>query len=188
MVKTPGQAIALDSFLKLPETEPASEFIAGRVIQKPMPQGQHSRLQQKLVVAINTLTEPQKIALALPELRCTFGDRSLVPDISVFVWERLPTFEDGAIANSFEAPPDWAIEILSPGQSSTRVTSNLLYCLNYGTQLGWLIDPGEKLVLVYAPGQEPRALERGSDRLPTPSLATELSLTVEELFGWLKLR
>lgn len=29
----------LEEFLKLPETEPASEFIDGEIIQKPSPQG-----------------------------------------------------------------------------------------------------------------------------------------------------
>lgn len=66
MVQTPSKPITLEEFLRLPETKPASEFIDGNVIQKPMPQGQHSRLQQKLVTAINMLTEEQQIALALP--------------------------------------------------------------------------------------------------------------------------
>ncbi|HEY9860055.1 MAG TPA: Uma2 family endonuclease, partial [Candidatus Obscuribacterales bacterium] len=78
MVQTPPKSVALDEFLKLPETEPASEFIEGKVFQKPMPQGQHSRIQQKLTAAINAVVEDSQIALALPELRCTFGDRSIV--------------------------------------------------------------------------------------------------------------
>jgi len=121
MVQTPPKSITLDEFLKLPETEPASEFIEGKVFQKPMPQGQHSRIQQKLTATINTVVEEAQIALALPELRCTFSGRSIVPDIAVFTWERIPTNEDGAIANTFATHPDWAIEILSPDQSAAGV-------------------------------------------------------------------
>ena len=40
--------VTLDRFLQQPETQPASEFIDGYIYQKPMPQGQHSRLQLKL--------------------------------------------------------------------------------------------------------------------------------------------
>jgi Uma2 family endonuclease len=29
-------------------------------------------------------------AFALPELRCTFGNRSTVPDIAIFTWNRIP--------------------------------------------------------------------------------------------------
>ena len=32
MVQTPAQAIALEEFLKLPETEPASEYIDGQMM------------------------------------------------------------------------------------------------------------------------------------------------------------
>jgi Uma2 family endonuclease len=49
----------LEEFLKLPETKPASEYIDGRIIQKPMSQGKHSKLQGRLVTAINAVVEPQ---------------------------------------------------------------------------------------------------------------------------------
>ncbi|WP_008309774.1 Uma2 family endonuclease [Leptolyngbya sp. PCC 6406] len=48
------QSLTLDEFLKLPETTPTSEFINGKIFQKPMPQREHSRLQAKLGAAINT--------------------------------------------------------------------------------------------------------------------------------------
>jgi Uma2 family endonuclease len=41
--------ITLDEFLKLPETKPASEFINGEIIQKPIPEGEHSLLQTTLL-------------------------------------------------------------------------------------------------------------------------------------------
>jgi Uma2 family endonuclease len=50
--------------------------------------------------------------------------------------------------------------------------------------LGWLIDPDERLILAFIPGQEPVELT-GSDRLPVPIFLT-LDLTVEQVFGWLK--
>jgi len=60
MVQIPERAIALEEFLALPETKPASEYINGQVIQKPMPQGKHSKLQGKLVTAINQVVEDKK--------------------------------------------------------------------------------------------------------------------------------
>ena len=39
------QRITLEEFLKLPETKPASEYIQGEIIQKPMPKTKHSILQ-----------------------------------------------------------------------------------------------------------------------------------------------
>jgi len=72
MVQTPAKALTLDEFLQLPETKPASEFIDGQVIQKPMPQGKHSSVQLDLGTVINLALKPQHIARAYPELRCTY--------------------------------------------------------------------------------------------------------------------
>ena len=105
MVQIQSKVLALEEFLKLPETKPASEYIDGQIIQKPMPQGKHSIIQGELVPAINAIVKQQKIACAFPELRCTFGDRSTVPDITVFIWNRIPCDENGEIANVFPLAP-----------------------------------------------------------------------------------
>lgn len=184
MTQTLAKSLTLDEFLSLPETEPASEYIDGEVIQKPMPQGKHSRIQYSLCKAINDRTEPTQTAVAFPELRCTFGGRSIVPDLAVFTWSRLPLDEQGEFANVFKAAPDWLIEILSPEQSQTQVTRKILHSLEHGCQLGWLVDPAEKTVLVYPVGGQTRAIE-GEDTLPVLD-NLPLSLTVSEMMGWLK--
>ena len=66
-------------------------------------------------------------------------------------WERIPCLTDGRIGNRFKICPDWAIEILSPNQSQTKVLSNLLHCSDYVTELGWLIYPEEETILVVFP-------------------------------------
>jgi len=177
----------LAEFLKLPETKLASEYIDGQIIQKPMPQGQHSVLQGELVTAINSVVKPQKIALAFPELRCTFGERSTVPGVAVFTWERIPKGDRGRVANRFEAAPDWLIKILSPEQSQNRVTRNLLHGLKHGVELGWIIDPDDETVLTYPAGQPPEFFEELTDVLPVPNFAIELQLMLGNLFARLKL-
>jgi Uma2 family endonuclease len=185
MVQTPTKPLTLEEFLKLPETEPASEYIDNQVIQKPMPQGKHSVIQGESVTAINAVVKPQKIARAFPELRCTFGGRSIVPDVSVFVWNRIPRDESGAIANVFQAAPDWIIEILSPDQSATKVTKKILHSLKHETQMGWLIDPDEQTIFVYQPNQQPEVFDEPEEQLPVPSFASELQLTLGVVFDWL---
>ncbi|NJR41094.1 MAG: Uma2 family endonuclease, partial [Leptolyngbyaceae cyanobacterium CSU_1_4] len=37
MVQTSAKPLTLDEFLALPDTKPASEYLNGKVIQKPMP-------------------------------------------------------------------------------------------------------------------------------------------------------
>ncbi len=188
MVQSPSRFLTLQEFLQQPETKPASEYIDGQIIQKPMPKGKHSLLQTRLSAVLNAALQPEQIAWAFSELRCTFGDRSIVPDISVFTWSRIPCDAKGEIANTIEIPPDWTLEIVSPDQSQTRVTKNILHCLKYGSQLGWLIDPEEQTVLVYLPPEQVKIFDQTNDRLPTPAFAAGVHLTVGELLSWLVIR
>ena len=185
MVQTPSKSITLEEFLKLPETKPASEYIDGQIIQKPMPQGKHSTIQTEFSTTVNIILKPRQVARAFSELRCTFGGRSIIPDVSVFTWQRIPRDQNGEVANIFPMAPDWTIEILSPDQSQTKVTKNILHCLNHGSQMGWLIDPDEQTVFVYLPKQQPEVFDEPEQSLPVPSFANELNLSVEFVFGWL---
>jgi Uma2 family endonuclease len=183
-VQASAKSWTLEAFLQLPETKPASEYLDGQIFQKPMPQGKHSAIQTELSGFINSQLKARRVARALCELRCTFGGRSTVPDIAVFAWERIVRDEDGTIANTFESTPDWTIEILSPEQSQTRVTKNILHCLRHGTQMGWLIDPAEETVFVYSPKQEIQVFDEPTAKLPIPFELLELSLG--DLFAWLQ--
>lgn len=186
MTVAESKLISLEEFLKLPETKPIQEFVNGEILTKPMPKGRHSRLQIKLCTTINQVAENQKIAYAFPELRCTFGDRSIVPDITVFQWQNIIVRENGEIADNFPIAPDWTIEILSPEQKSNKVISNILYCLDHGCQLGWLIEPDDYSILVFLPDKQPLYLQ-GSDRLPVLT-SINLELNVDQVFSWLRMK
>jgi Uma2 family endonuclease len=185
MVQATSKTLTLDEFLQLPETKPASEYIDGQIIQKPMPQGKHSSIQTEFSTTVNITLKPKRIARAFSELRCTFGGRSIVPDISVFTCSRIVRDKNGEVSNVFPVRPDWIVEILSPDQSQTKVTKNILHCLNNGTEMGWLIDPVEKTIFVYCPEEQPLVFDRAEQQLSVPSFANEVQLTVEFVFNWL---
>ncbi len=184
-IQSPAKT-SLEEFLNLPETKPASEYISGKIYQKPMPQGKHSILQTELSTAINQVGKPQKLALALTELRCTFGGRSLVPDIAVFEWSRIPVDAEGEVINRFEIAPDWTIEILSPAQAPNRVINKIVFCINHGAKLGWFIDPGDKSVMVFQPNQLPE-VKYDTEILPVLDILGDWQLSTANLFSWLKL-
>ncbi len=185
MVQTPIKPLTLEGFLALPATKPASEYINGTITQKPMPQGEHSAIQTELSTAINLHLKPSKIARAFTELRCTFGGRSIVPDLSVFLWENIPRKENGGVENIFSIAPDWTVDILSSDQSQNKVIKNILHCLQHGTQMGWLIDPSDRSVFVYGLDRTTVVCEQPSATLPMPEFAADFNLTVKELFDWL---
>ncbi|NJL89351.1 MAG: Uma2 family endonuclease [Coleofasciculaceae cyanobacterium SM2_1_6] len=186
MIQSLEKKLSIAEFLQLPETKPATEYIDGRSYQKPMPQGKHSQLQGQLVTAINEVAAKQKTALALPELRCTFDNRSIVADIAIFSWDHIPLDQEGDIADRFNTAPDWVIEILSPDQNQSRVTANILHCLQSNCQMGWLIDPKIKSILVYPRGQQPEFFQEPDQLLPIPDFVPNLRLTVGDLFSLLK--
>lgn len=188
MTQPLSKTITLTEFLQQPETKPHQEYIDGNIYTKPMPQGQHSRIQLKLANTINELMETTQTAMAFPELRCTFDNKSIVPDVAVFTWEHLPVNDDGTISNQFLLSPDWIIEILSPEQSMSLVTKKILHCLNNGTLLGWLIDPNQKLIFTYSNNSHPLYFEIENDVIPTPDFAKDLQLTLGDIFGWLKVK
>ena len=180
----PLTQLTLEEFLAQPETEPASEYINGKIYQKPMPQGEHSTLQTRLVAAINQVSIPEKIAHAYTELRCTFSGSAIVPDISVFEWQRIPRRPNGRIANKFEVPPDWVIEILSPEQSPSRVINKITFCLKHGTKLGWFIEPEDESVMVFLPNQLPD-VNYSDEKLPVLEVLGDWQLSVADVFSWL---
>ncbi len=186
MVVAAKLTISLAEFLQLPETKPASEYTEGKIDQKPMPQGKHSRLQKRLLDEISEVGEPQKLVCPFPELRCTFGGRSIVPDIAVFEWSRIPLDEDGEITNPIEIAPDWIIEILSPDQSPNQVIKKIVFSINHGTKLGWFADPSDKSVIVFLPNQLPE-VKSDTDILPVLSVLGDWQLSAAELFNWLKI-
>ena len=184
-VKDLTKDITLEKFLMMPETKPALEFLAGDIIQKPMPKGRHSCLQYELCNGINQVTKKGKLAYAFPELRCSFGNRSIVPDIAVFTWEHIPFLANGEVPDKFEHSPDWVIEILSPEQKSNKVIGNILHCMEHGCKLGWFVDPDDLSILVFLCDRQPILMEK-TDVLPVLA-GVELKLTVDDVFGWLRM-
>jgi Uma2 family endonuclease len=182
-ITVPGTT-TLKEFLKLPyvDESPAWEYINGEAVQKPMGGGKHSLLQKRLVAVIDAAGSHYE---AFPELRCTVGNRSVVPDVVVVATHQLPVDDNGdIISTGIEFAPAWVIEILSPAQSQTKVTGNILHCLKHGSQLGWLIDPSERSIFIYHRDRLPDLLA-GADVLPVLE-GINLTLSVDEVFAWLK--
>jgi Uma2 family endonuclease len=187
MVKTQTKPITLEQFLALPETKPASEYIADNIVQKTTPQGKHSLLRSRLLIYLNSIFKESHIAIAFPGLRCKFGGRSIVPDVVVLENENIPRDENGEIANVVSTYPDWTIEILSPNQSTTKVISNIVHCLDNGTEVGWLIDPVEKMIMVYQPDRQVQIIKDLDSELIVPEFASKVKLTAGDVFNWLRL-
>jgi Uma2 family endonuclease len=175
------QPLTLDEFLELPERKPALEFADGVVTRKMAPKARHSRLQGKLVEWFNVFAEPRRLAAAFPELRTTFAGASVVPDVAVYCWDRIPRDATGELADDCRQPPDIAIEIVSPRQSVTSLVRRCLWYVEHGVRLTLLVDPNDRSILVFRPRLPTHAV-RGTDHIDLSDIIPGLALVVHQLF------
>jgi Uma2 family endonuclease len=177
--------MTLGEFLNMRDDEkPALEFACGQVTQKPMPNRLHATLQLFVGSTILQFLKATGLGTALTEFRCIFGplgrERVFVPDVVYVVKERLT-------ADLYlHAPPDLAIEIISPGQDMARLFDKIQFYLLNGVRLVWVIDPDAETIAVLAPGQEGRTLTAG-DILDGGDVLPGFSVAVDEIFAQTKL-
>lgn len=121
------------------------------------------------------------------------ADRS--PDASWVSRERLVALNPDP-TKFLPMAPDFAVELRSATDNLPKLQQKMQEYINNGVRLAWLIDPhnqrveiyrpgGDRSVLIFLPGQQPQLLQ-GSDNLPVLG-EIELQLTVEQMFGWLKM-
>lgn len=178
--------MTLAEFLELPEEKPALEYEAGAVKQKVSPKAPHSRLQFWLARLFDSSDSPGKQAAAFPEARVTFGGQSLVPDLIVYCWDRIPREANGRVVEDFTTPPDIAVEILSPGQGRAAYEQRCRWYVEHDVQIALLVSPRNESVQVFRRGQEPSLL-RGDDPISLAPVLPGLRLAVRDLFSalWL---
>lgn len=176
------KGLSLEQFLQLPEEQPPLEYAEGMVTQKVSPKTKQSRLQLHFAMKLEEAGQEGALALAFPELRTTFGGVSRVPDIAVYRRERVPVDSAGELEDDVREPPDIAVEIVSPEQSVTGLVRRCLWYVSNGVTIALLVDPRDKSVLAFRPGQ-PTVAWYGSDRIDLNEVLPDLQLTVEQLFA-----
>ncbi len=183
------RSMTLAEFLAWPEIDekPYLEYIDGRIEEKLSPQARHSLIQLNLPPALNAFALPRRLGLALPELRCTFGGRSIIPDVVFLLDASIRTDERGDIVDEIMTPPDIHVEIRSPDQSKARTVEKIEHSIAQGCPLGWFIDPDQRNIRVYRPGRAVEVL--GADGvLDGDPILPGFRLAVAEVFGWLVYR
>jgi Uma2 family endonuclease len=176
------EGLTLRQFLTLPEQEPALEYFRGKVTQKVAPLGEHSALQVECAEYLNRLFRSGRIARAFTELRSTTSGASLVPDVSLYRWERIPRTASGRIASRFLLAPDLAIEIWSPGQSQSELAARCQWFVENGSLVALLIDHRRERIQAYRPGA-PVAAYGAGDRISLDEIAVGAVLEVDQIFA-----
>jgi Uma2 family endonuclease len=177
-----SQRLTLEAFLRLPEQEPPLEFWHGEVTQKMPPMGPHGALQFELGERIMRAVGPGRPFRVFTETRVIFTGVSTVPDLVIYRRERVPRDPRGQVAEYFTTPPDVAVEIVSPGQSRTRLLARCRWYVANGVRVAVFADPRRRVVRLFRPGSE-SADQRGADLLDLSDVLPAFSLTVDDFFA-----
>ncbi|HEY6236842.1 MAG TPA: Uma2 family endonuclease [Candidatus Elarobacter sp.] len=138
--------------MEIPETEPATELIDGRLVQKMSPKRRHQELELRWTLALRAWAGDG--GGTIHEWRHEFrapghSFASLVPDVAYLSRESLDALGPAAS----EAPPrapEIAVEILSAGESERHLTWKIGAYLAAGTRVVFVVDPPKRTVVAHA--------------------------------------
>ena len=83
----------------------------------------------------------------------------LSPDASWILLSRWETLTEAQQDRYAPIAPDFVVELRSPSDRLPIVQAKMVEYMENGVRLGWLIDPQERRVYVYHPGQSVEILE-----------------------------
>ncbi len=138
--------------MEIPETEPATELIDGRLVQKMSPKWRHQELELRWTLALRAWAGDR--GRTIHEWRHEFrapghSFASLVPDVAYLSRESLDALGPAAA----EAPPrapEIAVEILSAGESERHLAWKIGAYLAAGTRVVFVVDPPRRTVVAHA--------------------------------------
>lgn len=175
--------VSLEEFLAMPETEPASELIDGEVIQKVAPSIFHGRIVAELNRLLGNYLLESGEGMVVTEVRHVneAEARAFLPDINVALRTSIPNIRRAQSGRGVAVPPDFAIEVLSPGDWPGRVLEKVSFYMRSGTRLLWVIDPDTESITAHRPGASPTEHSKG--QLSGAPVLQGFTLDIEKLFA-----
>ena len=150
--------LTADEFLAMPEDEGHRlELWDGKVVYMSLPGDQHGQIAENIGDALKAFFAPRRLGI----LRRVTGfilspSRVAGPDVAFMAYADLDPDRDPTKA--FASAPTLAVEIVSPNDRLTRVTTKALGYLEAGSRRVWVVNPRRRTVTVYRHDAEPRTL------------------------------
>jgi Uma2 family endonuclease len=165
--------LELEEDLTFPKTlREVSEYELER--GKPMPTQQHSSAQASLIVAL--VSRYKKSFRFLSELTIELGDKTAVPDISVYAYYTIAWGEEEPAAKV--EPPLLAIEIVSPSQTLSEIREKTRKYFAHGVKSCWIVQPELQTISVLHPNEKPHTFDFGM----VEDSVVGIAIPVEEVF------
>ena len=160
-----------EQYLALPEEKPYLEYVDGMVMQKPMPNEEHSEVARELAYHLTVWLKRRRLGRAGVEARAKLGElpNYRLPDISY--WKP-------GIPRGDQAPPTLAVEIRSPDQTIAELRRKCEFLRSSGVEACWLIDPGARTAELFQGSDSGSAVD-----VLTASCLPGFELSLAELFS-----
>lgn len=162
------------------DPEKEYEIVNGQPEEKEMASALHSGVGTRLIIRLGSYVEAHKLgALYGPDATFQIGINERLPDVSFISAARLP--QDGEPSTKWMLVPDLAVEIVSPTDLYSKVTSKIREYLITGVKEVWLIEPELKMITRYRSLTDFTVLAE-EDVLTCESLLPGFQLKLSELF------
>ncbi len=141
---------------------------------KPMPNEIHGSVQANLLGLF--IARYKKQFRFISELTIEVGEKTAVPDISIYARYEVP-WQENVPAAKVE-PPLVAIEIISPSQTFSEMRDKARQYFAHGVKSCWIVQPELQTISVLHPGAKPRTFDSGM----VEDSIVGISIPVEEVF------
>ena len=154
------------------------EYVKGELVPMPPTSMEHGDISADLFWFLSSHVRENELGrVYMSDTGFRVGERVLMPDIAFISTDRLPTDRSAASP----VPPDLAVEVVSPTDSSSRIEEKAFAYLEAGTQLVWVLKPQSKTVTIYRSEIDITLLTR-NDTLTGEDVVEGFSCQVATLF------
>ena len=160
------------------------ELCGGKIIAMPPAKPRHGMVITRLTAALGAHVYDHRLGELFDGqtgFRMSF-EYCYEPDVSFVSHERMKLILPATgLDGLFHAAPDLAVEVLSPSDSITKTERRMQIYLSYGSRLAWMVDPKNKTVRVYRPGESFELL-RGDRFLTGNSVLPGFRVSLAKIF------
>jgi len=175
--------MTLDELPSLPEGEWKYELQVGWLLGEPHPGGKHGRLAARVGELLGGYVRRHRLGVVFANdtwfVLSRSPDTVRGPDVAFVTRERFEAVGD--VATAFPAPPDLAVEILSPSNTPAGIHAKVADYLAAGTRLVWLVDPEAETITVHRTLLFPWTLD-ADDVLDGEDVVPGFRVPVPEIF------
>lgn len=173
--------LTAEDLLQLEDDGARYELIEGVLVEVTPPSPEHAYIVANITSLIRDQVRRHSLGRVYtgdPGVLVDHNPDTVVgPDVAVVAANRLPLEQ----ATVMKIPPDWAIEVVSPGNTRREIERKLNLYLAFGVQRVWTVYPGERRVVVHASNADPLVFDdtdviTGIEPFPT------VSFQVSDLF------